>query len=1096
MRLFLLSLVFLMFSSTAFSQASIQKNVGFEYNSFLNWRCYRDTTYGLPSSVTYNTNPLSGVNTTAQNLFTNKYYKSNGGRRYWTETTTGAGTDKYGKYPIVCNLPGAGKHSCKIGSDSIPSYAADQSSAHGVSYNLKIPANSNKFKVVYYYAINLEDPDTTTHQEWEAPFFSVNAFDSANPSNVISCSQFSINVHEVLRNPDILGSWHTSSSLSPNGLKVYYTAWTPATLIAKNMPGKTLTIQFISSGCSPAFAVYDSTLPATDSSVGGFGSHFGYAYVDFDSTSGPINDDTIRYCKHTNCITYNAPYGYHGYTIIDSASGTLLAYDTSKAGVPPVFTLCGANLPAPKTTMEVILTPNVGFGCIDTIKYFIDTFPTNILPPIIAPRDSICASNSMNLTDAAPNGTWASNSTGIATVGLNSGIFTGIFNGWDSIVYYAKNKFGCDDTTYKSLFVVGHSLPAITGKNGVCIPDTLHLSDSLTGGTWSVDNSSLATIDQNGVLTAIKFGKVTVSYAHINYFGCLDSVTKQIQVGIPPLQSIIGNTVFCIHHNDTLTNSTIGGVWSSSNTAVATINSSTGILAGIDSGNTNIKYVVSFNGCSDSISLPIKVNAPIITQITGNNVVCQNHTVQLSNTSTGGTWISLNTSVANVSSTGIITTGIAGSDSIKYILPISNGCIDSVYKVVTVNPAPKIGAINGPSSDCFGVPATFTDTTAGGKWTSSDTSIIKINAAGIVQYFKPGTVTIKYIVTNAFGCIDSVFTNFTVNPIPIVNPIVGQNAICTGNSTILTTTSIGGVWSSSDNTVATVSGGSINGVKGGSVVIKYTIVSAGCSDSATYNVSVVDFPVVKPIVGDSVICIGHSTIFTDATANGVWTVLDSSVATIDANGNATPVKVGNTTIQYKVTLPPGCSDSIKYNIRVASFFMNLVSSPTNPILQNSPVTVTVNSTSSNYSVLAWTPTSMFSNQTFTSQTFNVVNTDTICAIGKSNDGCIDTACTTILVTPLNTTIFIPNVININANSHNNAIVRVWATPANPGLKALDFRIFDQWGEMIFHTNDVNGFWDGKVNGTLEPVGVYVYVARCTTQDDKVINKKGSITLVK
>ena len=50
--------------------------------------------------------------------------------------------------------------------------------------------------------------------------------------------------------------------------------------------------------------------------------------------------------------------------------------------------------------------------------------------------------------------------------------------------------------------------------------------------------------------------------------------------------------------------------------------------------------------------------------------------------------------------------------------------------------------------------------------------------------------------------------------------------------------------------------------------------------------------------------------------------------------------------------------------------------------------------------------------------------------------------------------------------------------------------------MIYYTTDVNAGWDGRVNGTMQPVGVYVYVARCTTHDDKIVNKKGSITLVK
>ena len=101
----------------------------------------------------------------------------------------------------------------------------------------------------------------------------------------------------------------------------------------------------------------------------------------------------------------------------------------------------------------------------------------------------------------------------------------------------------------------------------------------------------------------------------------------------------------------------------------------------------------------------------------------------------------------------------------------------------------------------------------------------------------------------------------------------------------------------------------------------------------------------------------------------------------------------------------------------------------------------------------------------------------------------------IFVTPLNVTIFVPNVINISSSNHLNNHVEVIPTPKN-SLKALDFRVYNQWGEMIFHTTDVNGAWDGTASGTVQPIGVYVYVVKATTLDGKIINKKGSITLVK
>ena len=1082
MRLFLLSLAFLMLSTADYAQTNLLPNFGFEYNTLLNWRCYRNSSgTTIPSSITNNTTPLSGTNTTVAALYTGTtYYVAGTAAKvgYVRTTSSTQKNDYYGNYPVVCPFPGSGKHSVKLGNDSLMSVC------QGTQYNIHIPASAQKYKIVFYYAIDLEDPGA--HECWEMPFFNVVAFDSANKNVVIPCSQLAVDICSVKNDPNLWGNWHTSTKLSyTNSDSVYYVGWTPSTIIAKNMGGRTLTLRFTSSGCSPSFGV----------GTGSPGSHFGYAYVDLDTTVGAYNVDTLKYCKHDSCLSYTPPPGYKGYRIIDSATGTQLAIDTNHCvSCIPTLKMCGVNLPQPKTSMQVILTPYSGFGCVDTLTYYIDTFPTNILPKIISPADSICSKFSMTLTNATGGGLWVSSDTSTGTIN-NTGLFSGIKNGADSITYFANNKYGCPDTTYKSLFVVGHSILPIYGKNGVCIGDTLHLNDSTANGVWSVDNTSIATITQSGVLTGLSYGVSNVKYTYTNFFGCKDSAMKAIQVGIPPLQPIQGSNVLCVKHTDSLSNSTINGTWFSTNNSVATI-SSTGVVTGLAAGTTVIKYTVSFNGCSDSIKLPITVNAPIITQITGTTTVCQKHTIQLSNASAGGTWEPLNPTVATIDNNGVVTPGQPGTDTIRYILPISNGCLDSVYTVITVNHTPVVGAINGPSNVCFGVPVTFTDTTAGGTWVSVDTSIIKLNTTGTVQYVKAGTTSIKYIVKNSFGCSDSVSTTFTVNPIPVVGLITGQSSVCTGKSATLSISTVGGVWSSSDNSVASILGTTVTGIKGGSTVIKYTVISGnGCSDSSTFNFNVVDYPVVNAIVGDSILCLGHPATFTDVSSNGVWSVVDPTVATVSSTGLVTPVKLGNTSLYYKVTLPPGCSDSSKFDFRVNNFTMSLVSSSANPILETTPFTVNITNVSTpNYSVLNWLPSGLFISNTATSQSLVADTSVTICAIGKSDAGsCIDTACINIVVTPLTTTIFIPNVVKINANSPDNAIAKVHSTPK---LKALDFRIYNQWGEMIYYTTDVNAGWDGRVNGTMQPVGVYVYVARCTTHDDKIVNKKGSITLVK
>ena len=61
-------------------------------------------------------------------------------------------------------------------------------------------------------------------------------------------------------------------------------------------------------------------------------------------------------------------------------------------------------------------------------------------------------------------------------------------------------------------------------------------------------------------------------------------------------------------------------------------------------------------------------------------------------------------------------------------------------------------------------------------------------------------------------------------------------------------------------------------------------------------------------------------------------------------------------------------------------------------------------------------------------------------------------------------------------------------------------IFNQWGEKIYESNNVSDLknigWNGTYKGKPQPVGVYIYVAKFTLTDGSVIDKKGSINLIR
>lgn len=64
------------------------------------------------------------------------------------------------------------------------------------------------------------------------------------------------------------------------------------------------------------------------------------------------------------------------------------------------------------------------------------------------------------------------------------------------------------------------------------------------------------------------------------------------------------------------------------------------------------------------------------------------------------------------------------------------------------------------------------------------------------------------------------------------------------------------------------------------------------------------------------------------------------------------------------------------------------------------------------------------------------------------------------------------------------------------VKLNYLRVFDRWGKLVFETSDVTRQWDGKVNGTPAPMGVYIWEADGFCIENKRFKRSGNVTLVR
>jgi hypothetical protein len=103
---------------------------------------------------------------------------------------------------------------------------------------------------------------------------------------------------------------------------------------------------------------------------------------------------------------------------------------------------------------------------------------------------------------------------------------------------------------------------------------------------------------------------------------------------------------------------------------------------------TTYTFTPNVGQCATTATLTITVTTgTILTPITGSNSVCISSTLQLSNTTIGGSWSSSNPNVASIDQTGLISGLLAGQTTITYLL--SGSCGYSLNKMITVNALPK-----------------------------------------------------------------------------------------------------------------------------------------------------------------------------------------------------------------------------------------------------------------------------------------------------------------------------------------------------------------------------------------------------------------------
>lgn len=382
-------------------------------------------------------------------------------------------------------------------------------------------------------------------------------------------------------------------------------------------------------------------------------------------------------------------------------------------------------------------------------------------------------SNPVSLTGTPGGGTFTGN-------GISGNIFTpssaGIGN--QTITYTYTDGNGCINSQNQSATV--HALPAITFSGldtSLCVNGSdVSLTGFPAGGSFSGTGISGNTFSPS----AAGVGTFAIMYSYTDGSGCSNDTSISTNVYDAPVVSFSG--LLSGYCNGSLpvalTGTPSGG--SFSGTGISG-NSFYPSIAGVGTHTITYTYSDGYN-CINSQSQNVDVYALPVVSFSGlSGPYCANGTsVTLAGNPSGGVFSGNGISGNDFDP---VIAG-AGTHTINYYYSDGNGCSDSSFQDVVVNPAPVVDfsgldtayCENNPSVSLFGLPA-------GGAFSGNGVS---------GNNFDPSTSgtgmqNISYTYTDGNGCTNNIVKNTIVNSAPVASITPGGPIVfCQGGSVSLT----------------------------------------------------------------------------------------------------------------------------------------------------------------------------------------------------------------------------------------------------------------------------------------------------------------------
>jgi gliding motility-associated-like protein len=366
------------------------------------------------------------------------------------------------------------------------------------------------------------------------------------------------------------------------------------------------------------------------------------------------------------------------------------------------------------------------------------------------------------------------------------------------------------------------------------------------------------------------------------------------------------------------------------------------------------------------------------------------------------------------------------------------------------------------------------------------------------------TGTYTCIITDSNKCVRT-FSNMVplVTPAPVAANAL-KNIICSNEATTLFADTSAGIPGTYTWNPGGYTGSSVVVAPG--ITTTYTLNAEdiyGCTSSATVQITVKVAPVAAFTVAPEVVCLGTDqsvwyTGYAGSTATYNWNSFAG--ADVQSGSGAGPYTIqfkkgGTYTLQLQVSengcASPVVTQTVTVNaplvspvVRVAAVTSSSITFGWEPVPGATGYIVSVNGG------VYITPTSGSLGITHHIVNLQPMEKITISVIALGVESCMNSMEGKFDGTTLADEIFIPNSFTPNGDGRN----ELFKAYGNI-IAGINMKIFNQWGQLIYETSDVQNGWDGRHKGRLQPMGVYVYAIRIKLNNGEEVLRKGTVNLL-